>query len=55
MDKGKYLERIKFSDELKTNLTLLKKLQKCHLLNIPFENLDIHNHTPIKLNINQIF
>lgn len=55
MDKEKYLDRIKYSDRLEPNLYLLKKLQKNHLLNIPFENLDIHYQTPIKLNINQIY
>ena len=51
----KYLDRIKYSGELKPNLDLLKKLQKNHLLNIPFENLDIHFNVPIKLNIDQIY
>jgi len=51
----KYLDRIKYSGELKPNLSLLKKLQKNHILNIPFENLDIHYQTPIELNIDRIF
>jgi len=55
MDKEKYLYRIKYSGELEPNLDLLKKLQKSHLLNVPFENLDIHNHTPIILNIDRIY
>ncbi len=55
MDIEKYLDRIKYSEELEPNLSLLKKLQKKHLLNIPFENLDIHYQTPIKLNLKQIY
>jgi N-hydroxyarylamine O-acetyltransferase len=55
MDKEKYLERIKYTDELEPSLQVLKKLQKNHLLNIPFENLDIHLQIPIQLNINHIY
>ena len=55
MDKRKYLDRIKYSDGLEPSLDLLKKLQKNHLLNIPFENLDIHFKVPIKLNIDRIY
>ncbi len=55
MDKEKYLDRIKYSGGLEPTLNLLNKLQKYHLLNIPFENLDIHNQIPIKLNIDQFY
>ena len=55
MDKGKYLDRIKYSGGLEPSLDLLKKLQKNHLLNIPFENLDIHFKVAIKLNIDRIY
>ena len=55
MDKGKYLDRIKYSGGLEPSLDLLKKLQKNHLLNIPFENLDIHFKVSIKLNIDRIY
>ena len=55
MEKGKYLDRIKYSGGLEPSLDLLKKLQKNHLLNIPFENLDIHFKVPIKLNIDRIY
>ena len=34
---------------------MLTELQKAHLLNVPFENLDIHYHNPIELNINSIY
>jgi N-hydroxyarylamine O-acetyltransferase len=54
-NRDKYLNRIKYSGELKPDLSLLKKLQKHHLLNIPFENLDIHYQTPIELNIDRIY
>ena len=55
MEIGKYLERIKYSGALEPDLHVLKNLQKQHLLHIPFENLDIHYQTPIKLNIDQIY
>ena len=55
MDKEKYLGRIKYSGILNPNLDVLKKLQKNHLLNIPFENLDIHDNIPIELSVDKIF
>ncbi len=54
-NKEKYLERINYSGNLEPNLDTLKRLQKTHLLNIPFENLDIHNNTPIDLSIENLF
>lgn len=53
--KEKYLNRIKYSESLEPSLPVLKQLQKHHLLNVPFENLDIHNHIPIELSIDKIF
>lgn len=55
MDAKKYLTRINYSGELEPNLNLLKKLQKFHLLSVPFENLDIHTQSPIELNISKIY
>jgi N-hydroxyarylamine O-acetyltransferase len=42
MDVEKYLNRIKFKGSPKTDLGTLKSLHLNHLLNVPFENLDIH-------------
>jgi len=42
MDIRKYLERINFSHSTKADLETLKNLHLHHLLNVPFENLDIH-------------
>ena len=47
---AKYLERINFDGATEPTLELLRILQKKHLLRVPFENLDIHYKTPIKLN-----
>lgn len=54
-NKEKYLKRIDYSGNLEPNLSTLGKLQKCHLLNIPFENLDIHSNVLIELSIEKIF
>lgn len=55
MDLQAYLNRIDFYDTLSPNKDVLYKLQKHHLLNIPFENLDIHYGTKISLSINDIY
>lgn len=55
MDKKKYLSKIAYSGDLNPSLDLLCKLQKAHLLHIPFENLDIHYGQPIDLKVDKIF
>lgn len=55
MNIEKYLERIDYQGTLVPSFELLRKLQKSHLLRIPFENLDIHTGIPIKLDIERIF
>ena len=55
MDLGKYITRINYTGELRPNITVLRGLQKNHLLHIAFENLDIHNKVPIRLDIHNIF
>lgn len=54
-NREKYLDRINYLGSLEPNLVVLKKLQKNHLLTVPFENLDIHYQTPIELNIDRIY
>lgn len=54
-NKDKYLKRIGYLGNLEPNLATLRKLQKTHLLNVPFENLDIHHKVPIVLSIERIF
>lgn len=51
----KYFSRIKFNGNLKPDLETLAKLQKQHLLNIPFENLDIHINKPITISIKNFY
>jgi N-hydroxyarylamine O-acetyltransferase len=55
MEVKKYLERIGYKGSTEPTIGLLSALQKKHLLNIPFENLDIHYKTPIELDIAIIF
>ena len=51
----KYLERIGIEGELHLDLETLKKLQKQHLINIPFENLDIIENKELKLDRYSLF
>ncbi|PVX52444.1 N-hydroxyarylamine O-acetyltransferase [Balneicella halophila] len=55
MDIDRYLDRINYKGSLAPNLTTLKRLQKAHLLAVPFENLDVHTQTPIKLDTKHIY
>lgn len=49
MNIRQYLNRIDFSGPVSINPETLSRLQEKHLLNVPFENLDIHNNTRIDL------
>ncbi|MFK7953376.1 MAG: arylamine N-acetyltransferase [Ekhidna sp.] len=49
-----YLSRIGLQKE-EPNISFLKKLHKSHLLNIPFENLDIHYGQKIILDYEKVF
>jgi N-hydroxyarylamine O-acetyltransferase len=44
-----YLERLGVGGELEPTLETLRRLQRAHLLHVPFENLDIHLGVPIVL------
>lgn len=55
MDIEKYLDRIKYKGQLSPTLKVLNTLQEQHLLNIPFENLDIHYGNEITLNLYKIY
>ena len=50
-----YLNGINFNKEPEISLVTLFALQEAHLLNVPFENLDIHYHKEIKLDVASIF
>lgn len=55
MDVQTYLDRIDFKDTIILNKNALFKLQKKHLLNVAFENLDIHYNRKINLSLTDIY
>lgn len=56
MDTEKYLRRIGIENfDIPANAESLKFLQKQHLLNVPFENLDIHWKRPILLDAGRFY
>ena len=48
-----YLERIKYDGNVTASLDVLSKLQVLHLMNVPFENLDIQHQ--IKIDLDNLF
>jgi N-hydroxyarylamine O-acetyltransferase len=56
MDKNKYLNRIK-AEKINNSpdFETLRFLQKQHLLNVPFENLDIHWKRPVLLETTKFY
>lgn len=50
-----YLKRINYNGSLDVSLETLNLIHKCHLYNIPFENLDVINNTPIILTHEHLF
>jgi len=55
MNTDNYLKRIKYHGSLSPTLLTLSQLQEAHVLNIPFENLDIHYGIPIDLDIQKLY
>lgn len=56
MDIEAYLDRIRLDrNDIRTDLGSLRSLQRSHLLNVPFENLDIHWKRPIVLDLEKFF
>ena len=53
MNTKQYLERINYLDPVHPTLEVLTRLQVSHLMNVPFENLDIHNS--VKINLANLF
>ena len=50
MDLQKFLKRIKFNEEPRLSLDTLTKLQELFMLNVVFENLDIH-YGPVRMEV----
>jgi N-hydroxyarylamine O-acetyltransferase len=55
MNTEKYLSRLQYVGSLDPTPEVLSRLQKAHLLSIPFENLDIHYVVPIDLDIDKFY
>ena len=55
MDITSYLKRIEYDGPLELTAEVLSALQYAHLVNVPFENLDIHLGKPILLNEAHLF
>ncbi len=55
MDVTKYLSRIGISSNVKPDLQTLIKLHKSHILNVSFENLDIHLGREITLDLEKFY
>ncbi|QED47702.1 arylamine N-acetyltransferase family protein [Cytobacillus dafuensis] len=50
-----YLQRISVEKESEPTLEFLQKLQKHHMENIPFENLDVTRNVEITLNLSRFY
>lgn len=55
MDIPAYLQRIGYGGSVSPTVQTLGALQKSHLLNVPFENLDIHLGKPLNLAAGALF
>src|SRR5262249_42838960 len=50
-----YLQRIRYERPVKVDLDTLIGVHRAHLLNITYENLDIHRGLPLTLDLDHIF
>jgi N-hydroxyarylamine O-acetyltransferase len=55
MDVDLYLKRIGFDGSVDVSLECLFALQKAHMLNVPFENLDVYMGRPLSLDPCDLF
>lgn len=55
IDVEAYLERINYRGPLDPSAETLRRLQRAHMLTVPFENLSIHADEPIILNDEALF
>lgn len=52
---GPYLRRIQYYGPVQPTVGVLRELHRQHLLTVPFENLDIHEGRPIRLDPKLLF
>ncbi len=55
MDVHAYLERMGYTGSLEPTAEMLRELQRTHMFNVPFENLDIHNHRFFQIDVPSIY
>ncbi|MEM7573303.1 MAG: arylamine N-acetyltransferase [Bacteroidota bacterium] len=55
MDVSTYFRRINYQGSTQPTLATLQALQLQHLLNVPFENLDIHRGVEIRMDLEHIY
>ncbi len=55
MNLDSYLKRIRYEGDLTPNLATLTGIHRAHLLNIAYENLDIHRDCPLTTDLAQIY
>ena len=55
MSLEKYIARINYTGKLSTNYTCLRDLHRCHVMSVPFENLDVQFHRKIKLDLTNLY
>jgi N-hydroxyarylamine O-acetyltransferase len=55
MDRNAYLSRIQYTGLAEPTVPVLRALHRAHLLNVPFENIDIHLGRPVKLDEAALF
>lgn len=51
----RYLDRVGYAGSISPTFDVLRAVHRAHLLAIPYENLDIHLHRPLSLNIETIY
>ncbi|HEV7611526.1 MAG TPA: arylamine N-acetyltransferase [Steroidobacteraceae bacterium] len=50
-----YLERIGFNGTARPDLETLRELQRAHVRAVPFENLDVQLHRPVRLDLDTCY
>lgn len=52
---NEYLKVIKYEGVINKNIETLREIHRQHLINIPFENLDIMNKIPLEFNFGSLY
>jgi N-hydroxyarylamine O-acetyltransferase len=55
MDVKRYLKRLNLEGSIVPDLENLRKLQRAHMLNVPFENIDVHYGIPVEYSLESFY